>query len=316
MKESEVNASNAAENNGVIVAENTGTVVNNYYNGMSPRDAVQQSLVLFQASFPSLEKVAANIARARVDEIANELFAQIVQKCPNKFGRFSDPDIQCNLIEIETAYARSGKAELKNTLSGLLIKRVQSDNDLESICLNEAIKLVPSLTSAQLDLLSFKFLVGYTHINYVTDINSLTQYMQTFLLPFVQHEEPSQKDMAHLTSFRCGQYSMMTSCALGIALVKNYRSAFNITDSNNIDDLLKNPFMGTPDNYSKIKIMDNGNEVNIDQYILLKVPIASKIFHYYDNWLLNFDLTSLGILIGAINAEAKLGVKLDLSIWI
>jgi hypothetical protein len=310
MKNQEVNANNTAENNGVISGSNTGTIENHihYHNGMSPQDAVQQSLALFQSNFLILEKAAADTARARVDEIVNELFTKIAQNCPNKFESFSDPDIQCNLIEIEKAYARSGKAELKETLTGLLVHRVQSDNDLVSICLNEAIKLVPSLTTAQLDLLSIRLLVGYSYESDVTDINSLVQYIDTHLLPFVQCAEPSQKDAAHLISFRCGFSPVDLAIPLGIALAKNYPSAFNF---------VKKSIVQIPDAYSNYIIrMDNGGQERIDQYIISRMPLAARLFHYYDGWLFNFGLTSLGKLIGAINAEIKVGEKFDLSIMV
>jgi len=311
MKPQEIKIDNA-DNFGTIVAENLGNI-HNYYNGMSAQEAVQLAITLFQNNFPKLQQIAENIARKRVEEITHDLFSKITLQCPDKFELFSDPDIQYNLIEIQKSYVRNGNEYLKNTLASLLIHRVQSSNDLLSICLNEAIKLVPSLTPTLLDLLSLKFIVDYTVNNNITDIPSLNTYISSNILPFIKHEKPTEKDKAHLTSFRCGQESIETSGAFGIALVKHYPQIF--TNINN-GISLEWPSLGAPDEYPEWKIDDNGNIMNIKQYIINKMPITSEIFEYYDDWLYGFTLTSLGKLIGAINAENKLKIKYNLSIWI
>jgi len=314
MKTPEINVSNAGDNNGAVVGMNNGTIENHYHNGMTPQEAVQQSLVLFQSNFPQLERIAADIARTRVDEIAKDLFSQIAQKCPDKFERFSDPDIQCNLIEIEKSYARSGKTYLKNALSALLIHRVQSDNDLVNICCNEAIKIAPSLTVAQLNMLSLKFLAGHTQNRNITNIASLKHYIESYLLPFIQDTKPTEKDAAHLTSFRCWNPMTFGTNAFGIVLATNYHSVFNMLSNSNRVNIKGLPI--SPDEYKDFKISENGVEVSIDNYIKSKIPSSISVFDYYDGLLSIFDLTSLGKLIGAINAENKLGIKCDLSIWI
>jgi len=313
MKPQEFNIENKADNYGTIVADNKGKIHNHYYNGMSAQETAQLAITLFQNNFPKLQQIAEDIAKERAGEIAKELFSQIALQYPDKFELFSDPDIQYNLIEVQKSYARNGNEYLKNTLASLLIHRVQSNNDLLSICLNEAIKLVPSLTPTLLDLLSLRFIVDYTVNNNITDFSSLNEYISSNILPFIKHEKPTGKNKAHLTSFRCGQDLIETAGAFGIALVTHYPQIFkNINSSFSLEW----PSLGTPEEYPEWKIDDNGNVMNIKQYIINKIPITSEIFEYYDGWLCGFTLTSLGKLIGAINAENKLKRKFDLSIWI
>jgi hypothetical protein len=314
MKPQEINIENKADNYGTIVADNrNGEIHNHYYNGMSVQEAEQLAISLFQANFPKLQQDAEELVKKRVEEIAKEFFSQIALQCPDKFEHFSDPDIQYNLIEVQKSYARNGNEYLKNTLASLLIHRVQSNNDFLSICLNEAIKLVPSLTPALLDLLSLRFIVSYTINNNIVDISSLNEYISSNILPFIKREKPTEKDKAHLTSFRCGQDSIETASAFGIALVTHYSQIFKNINSG---FSLEWPSLGTPEEYPEWKIDDNGNILNIKQFIINKIPMTSEIFEYYDGWLCGFTLTSLGKLIGAINAENKLKIKLDLSIWI
>jgi len=313
MKPQEISIENKADNYGTIVADNKGEIHNHYYNGMTAQEAAQLAITLFQNNFPKLQQIAEDIAKERAGEISNELFSQIALQCPDKFELFSDPDIQYNLIEVQKSYARNGNEYLKKTLASLLICRVQSNNDILNICLNEAIKLVPSLTPTLIDQLSLMFIVEYTFKNNITDIPSLNEYISSYILPFIKREEPTGKDKAHLTSFRCGQDSIGTTSAFGIALVKHYPQIFKNINSSFSKEW---PSLGMPDEYPEWKIDDNGNVMNIKQYIINKIPITSEIFEYYDGWLCGFTLTSLGKLIGAINAENKLKKKFNLSIWI
>lgn len=151
----------------------------NIYNGMSPEQACQVALDLFNQNFPKLQAIAKETAEKRANEFCQEAVQKIVKNGMKDFSPFSDPDIQYTLYEAQKNYARFGTADMLDTLTSLVAERIEHDKDfILKVSIDKAIEVAPSLTSAQLDYLSLLFLCTKRKTNLVVTIEDLKQDLE------------------------------------------------------------------------------------------------------------------------------------------
>ena len=291
---------NSGDNEGAIIG-----VQNNNNYGLSAVEAIQIYNTLFQSNFPILEQIARQTAEARTIELRDEIFAELERMKFKEYGYFADPDIQYVLIQAEKEYARRGGEELRKLLCTLLIRRLQSNKSLMRICLNEAINIIPLLTPKHISLLSLKFIVVHTKSPNVDSLEHLVEYIENILIPFACYDY-SAMDYRHLTFCRCGQDAK--GRYLGVQLAYHYPDLFTFKG-----DPLHEEHISY--RYANFIILDGDNETTLDKYILDLCPKAKRLFDVYDSWITGFNLSSVGMMIGALNQEAQSNEALNLEIW-
>lgn len=108
-------------------ATQIGQQINNY--GMTPEQAFQIVMDLFNQNFPKLQALAKETAEKRANEFCQEVIQKIVNNGIQDFSSLADPDVQYILYEAQKNYARFGTSEMLSTLTELIAKRVVHDNE-------------------------------------------------------------------------------------------------------------------------------------------------------------------------------------------
>ncbi len=164
-----------------VASETTQIGEQNNYYGLSPVEASQLTLQLFQDNFPKLQKEAADVAMKRAEELCNEVINRLIVKGKTDFTEFSDPDMQFILNKSQQEYARFGTQDLLALLSDLLTNRIEYNNDqYMKILLDQAVETAKSLTPAHLNYLSLIFIckqVKFSDINSIETLDARLKYI-------------------------------------------------------------------------------------------------------------------------------------------
>lgn len=151
----------------------------NIYNGMSPEQACQVALDLFNQNFPKLQAIAKETAEKRANEFCQEVIQKIVNNGIQDFSSLADPDVQYILYEAQKNYARFGTSEMLNTLTELVTKRIEHDNDFVlKVAIDKAVEIAPLLSPEQLNYLSLLFMCTRTSTPSIKTIESLEKYLK------------------------------------------------------------------------------------------------------------------------------------------
>lgn len=170
-------------------------------NGISPQDACQLALNLFMQNFPKLQEIAAQTARERSEEFCKETIKKLQEEGQNDFRTFSDPDVQYVLLKAQTDYARFGTKELLDSLTTLISKRVQHDNEfILKVTIDKALSIANMITPEQLDLLSLMFLCENVKFHHIDNINTLEKNLNNWTAIFAKADI---RALQYLTMLGC-----------------------------------------------------------------------------------------------------------------
>lgn len=151
----------------------------NIYNGMTPEQACQMALNLFHQNFPKLQAIAKETVEKRAHQFCQEAIQEIVDSGVQSFSSLADPDVQYILYEAQKNYARFGTSEMLNTLTGLVTKRIEHDNEFVlKVAIDKALEVAPLLSQEQLNYLSLLFMCTRTSTSSVKTIESLESYLK------------------------------------------------------------------------------------------------------------------------------------------
>ncbi len=125
--------------------------------GETKEVARDTAMAVFRDNFATLSQQAHRIACARAEELFCNLLTVIAEDVPVE--NFEDPGLQSAILEAQSGYARSGDEDSANALVALLADRVSLvDRSLTQLALDQALKIVPSLTRAHFSALAVSFL--------------------------------------------------------------------------------------------------------------------------------------------------------------
>ena len=134
-----------------------------HLHGLTLAEAKEVAIDVFKANALELRGIAQAVALFRAEEITNEFLNKVSTENPTSAGSLADPDMQYILFEAQKEYARSGEEDLKEALIDLLAKRaVQTERDLRTLALNEAIVSAPKLTERHRRAVAWVFYLVYT----------------------------------------------------------------------------------------------------------------------------------------------------------
>lgn len=327
-------------------------VTHNY--GLSYSEVRQIALDTYKANFYELAGAAKETARARAEEITEEFLNKLQDENPRGFLQAEEPDFQHGLFTVQKEYARTGDKELGDILVDLLVDRSKQDErNILQIVLNESLSVAPKLTNSQLAILALIFRLRYTVAHTVVSHDSLGQYFDENVFPFIEKITTNEASFQHLEFAGCG--TRRTSEAnlerlLGIiykgmfakgfdkseidskqitigsnnryfisCLNDNTKLQVNATSEEVLKALFEEDQIGEEDRKKIIELFNlnvmSDNEI-MDFCIKLR-PYMQGIFDKWNSSPMNaFNLTSVGIAIGHANIKKLRGNFTDLSIWI
>lgn len=202
----EINAGNYSTN----VQGNKVTV--NQQNGLSYQQVRQVAMDVFKSNFYDLGDKASQIARERAEEITNKYIGELHKRSPLSIENTQDPDIRYALYEVQKSYARLGDKEISNLLVDVLIQRTINQNEsFEKLVLNEALTIIPKLTTKQIDILTLIYIVKY--LNFKPEFKIPFEYYYSFLNPLINIIDIPTSEMCyqHLQYSGCLSISVASS---------------------------------------------------------------------------------------------------------
>lgn len=321
--------------------------------GVSAAEARQIALDMAKITFNELAGEAKETLSGRVEEITDRVISKLEKEYPDGLRKATDPDFQYALLTVQKQYGRTGDKDLGDLLVELLVDRSKQDQrDILQIVLNESLEVAPKLTVSQIATLSVMFLFRYTKDHSVTSNERLAEYLDEFILKFVDLLLKSPSTYQHLEFAGCGSVAL-GSTQLEQGFLNNYpglfSNGFEISEAVNVLHLLAPDFLMVcvnDDTKVQIRCLDDEQLDGIikrvgatdEQKQLIQSlyarnrmghaevrrkcvelrPYMEKVFSCWDGSdMKGFNLTSVGMAIAHANIKQTIGREFtDLSIWI
>src|ERR1039458_7595778 len=182
--------------------------VANLNTGMSYSDvrdiARDAALDTFKANFPKLRDEAAAVVLARVEEITDKFFAELVAAYPEAISNARDPDMQMALLQVQKEYARTGDKDMGDVLVDILVDRSsQTGRSLRQLLLGEALNTVPQLTVPCMATLSTLWLISSVVLEGTDSVGGLHNALRRLLIPCAADLATKNIELRHLEYAGC-----------------------------------------------------------------------------------------------------------------
>lgn len=316
------------------------------------RDIAQD---VFKANFLELSGVAAETVARRAEEISERIVQRLMREHPQGFDGAADPDMQVALYTVQREYARTGDADLAEILVNVLIDRSkQPSRSLLQIVLNEALQAAPKLTREQLATLSVIFILRYNRSLGMTSLDTLRNYIEHRIAPFVSMLTKSLTCYQHLEYVGCGSISMghvsipdifritypglfaagftipqlrqalpelaVADNVLSVSLRDPQLLQLNAIDDETFKRVALAGGMHEEAAASLLSFERNSHMMNnheIEAWLRELHPVMEPLIDIWDNsQLRNMTLTSVGVAIGHADAQRITGDRDNLATWI
>lgn len=312
-------------------------------HGVSYSEAKEIALDVFKTNFYQLSEEAMDIATRRAEEFTEKVIVKLLEEKSYTLDSIKDPDLQYTLYNAQVAYARSGDENLSDVLVDLLVERVnKADRSLQQIVLNEALLVVPKLTSNQLDILSLLFIFKNANNVNMTSLEFLKIYVNAFVTPLISNLSVDDYNFWHLEYAGCGKiesgvlffqdifinkYSILLSKGFTIEQFnENNNTQLNESEIllscfHNKDrfqfNVLKRKELNHSDNLLQLFDSSLMNDKESEKFLKEFDPDLNKLIDLWNSSnMKHMSLTSVGIAIGLANIRMKTGRDLNLGIWI
>jgi hypothetical protein len=211
--------------------------------GVSAAEAREIALDVYHSNFLTLRGIAEEVAADRAERITREFLDRLQSKNARRLSSMQDPDMLSVVFAAQAGFARSGEADLEAALVDLLVDRAgQQERNLKTLVLNEAIQMLPKLTSVQRRALAVFFVFRDTSVGELDTIDAHYSRIARWT-PIFEIGSLKRADLQYLESAGAGSIINLSSVPLGTALANNYRGFY--TKGFAIDD-------GIPDDLSRL----------------------------------------------------------------
>ncbi|PEZ83067.1 hypothetical protein CN374_29055 [Bacillus cereus] len=257
------------------------------YYGISYSEAKEVAMDVFKSNFYDLGGKVEKLVNERAEEIINRYLEQLEEANPKAITNTEDPDVRFAIYEVQKSYARLGDKDIADLLVDVLVDRtITKERSLLRIVYNEALEIMPKLTSKQIDVLTVIFLIRYVNLG----ANFSIDYLNEIMTKIANNISRAEFFYQHL------QYTGCISMGFGLG---------------NITNILKKHYPNlVPSSTDNEDLIFNENLQNIAPYVhsLVKIWDGTN--------LCNFKLTSVGIAIALSNFKKKVDCDWDLAVWI
>ena len=272
----------------------------NLYSGISYSDVKNLCISLIEKKLSEYRQEALAIAEERSNRLTETFLGKLAEEkmeYEKVIEEFKNPDMQYAFVAAQKSFIRTGTPDLEKILSDLLINRLKENNrSLLQIALSEAINVVSILLPEQMHILALCFAVSRTSwpiISHSDLIDYIKQAMMPHVVPLVNYKLKHTPLLKHLEYTRCG-YRNLAMENIELIFLKSYPYIF---------------LEGVNNNTMKPE--------KVKQKIINIYPESSILFDVWNNSELpSFDLTTVGIAIGASFFKQITGLQLNLSTWI
>lgn len=285
-----------------------------------------------------------------------DLLEEIKVNDREALNQLKNPDMQYSFIEAQLANIRVGTEEMENILSNLLKERIlEKERTTLQIALSEAIKVSPLLLPVHLNILSLVFIFKYTVRNTIVNEQTFMEYFERILSSCLVDITDDNTLYQHIEYSKCGTLSVLSYDIINIIkqsysglFMKGFTKEEFITKVDNEEVLQKYPKLlinhlrdtnllqinSISENVLKENLTQCGLEEQqidkvkdffnehilsddeIKQRIIELVPSFKKFIELWESSMNQLQLTSVGIILGAINLKNLIGENYNMKIWI
>ena len=300
-------------------------------HGITASDALEIADGVFWKNFLTLGGTAEEILRTRVERIIHDFVNRLQAENPAGLNSMGDPDMLKALYAAQEGYACSGEEDLENALIDLLVDRAgQTERDLKTHVLNQAIVTLPKLTRQQRSATAVLFFVKKSRFVGPLNLASFYTYMEDSLLPFIDSLPTVSSDLSYMqyagvgllntagTSLEwtfsvqeCGYFSHgftedvaaspwlphLSDSDIFIPCIRNpAKKQINARSQSEIEDLAEKKHLPTLVPHAATGRMQ---EPEIKADLLTKFPSLAKLFDAWERTsLARFQLNAVGIALG------------------
>jgi hypothetical protein len=324
--------------------------------GITYSDAKDIALDVYKANYLQLSQDAAELARARAEELTDDFLAKLKEEQEDAISEISTPGMQSALYEAQKQFAKTGDKDLEGLLVDILVERaITPERNIQQIVLDEALIVAGKLTAEQMDALTLNFLISKTQKQNLVNIEKIISYINEELIPFTHKLTDYSSCYEHLEYAGCG--SIMESSTIkpieelfkngypalfskGFSedkfksdvgeialyqrlLIRHFHSVNNLQLScMNIEVLrhLAKEQNISDENTNKLISLFNSTSMNaaeVKDYLLEKIPSIKALFDLWSNSKISkFTLTTVGIAIAQANFRRRTKLKLNLGTWV
>ncbi|EOK3812810.1 LPO_1073/Vpar_1526 family protein [Escherichia coli] len=134
--------------------------------GNTTTEVVTICELVVQAQMASLKEEAYKLVNQRAIEFGNQIAAKLSSDLDHKLKeKLSDPDIQYSMNQAVTQVARKGFDEKSELLKELIVSKIQTEEEEDSIVIDHALEVTSKLTTNDIKFLSL--------IYYLRNINKI-----------------------------------------------------------------------------------------------------------------------------------------------
>ncbi|MFZ4878426.1 LPO_1073/Vpar_1526 family protein [Janthinobacterium sp. Mn2066] len=195
--------------------------------GLSFSEVHTIATMVFKEDFVRMLDHAGVLAEARAERILNQYLERVEALNLDIRHQAQDPDFRYVLFLAQKAAARSGSENLQNVLVDLLVVRSQQPSlSLTQLVLNDAIEVVPRITSGQINVLIVAVVFRRIFFSGIATFDSFLKVMDIYLKPFLNDLPTSPGSIMHLIQAGCG--APEDPSKLGSVLQQQYPGIFQL----------------------------------------------------------------------------------------
>jgi hypothetical protein len=159
-----------------------GNEVTVHQHGMSYSDIKDIAMDVFKSNFYDLGERIETVVNERAEKLINKYLDELKKQSPESLSNTNDPDVRFVIYEAQKNHARRNDDEIADLLVDLLVSRTkQKDQKFITLVCNEALEIIPKLTTKQIDILTVIFIVKHVNIGAVFNVKDLPLFMNQFL---------------------------------------------------------------------------------------------------------------------------------------
>lgn len=318
--------------------------------GLSMQDVKEICFSLFRENFLVMKDESRLVTEERVKEITELALVNIQEKNPEGLQQAKDPDFQYTFFEAQKAYARSGKTELRDLLSDLLVERSKcSERNMTQLVISESVQVVAKLHEEHLAALSAIFVMKHTQNNAIRNLEELMYITERDILGYAHLIPANDFNYRHLVYANCGTIAMGSVSieniflnkytglflkgkteeeieSFGISLSKHSQLFMpSLNDKNKLQTKFLNTAqlkqqLANVENSDKILNFNNScrmRDTEVKELCIKNFPKIQPLFDVWDKSLIKrIDLSSVGISLGHANLNRLAGDASDLDKWV
>lgn len=170
-------------------------------NGLNAGDVIAIVKEVVASELAIYTREAEKKAEERLERFSQDLVEQLAQRVSDKLERFNEPALQMAVRDAALSYVKTGNDSDEKALIDLLIERVSvEDHTTKQRLIDQAIKVVPTLSPECLDLLS---LVVFRNLSYTGTRDKMVEWIKSIGTILQRVPRITNLDIAFLSQADC-----------------------------------------------------------------------------------------------------------------